>query len=184
MTVDSVERTVETQRCGFGYDPSAGRKARLHFTVFEIPFSGDGQLFEVSPPSGILYTTMPPVEVGSQRLIVEYQTENTTSERIRSELNTLLEYVKSSLSKLKALAEDFEKTFQREVGQAFSARKKQILDQEQLVASLHIPIKARSAVPGSFVIPGIRERKLVVAKPTPISGPYCPEFKIDDVRIL
>jgi hypothetical protein len=183
-TVHSDERIVEVQRRTFGYDPSAGRKELRHFSVFEIPFSGDGQLFRFSPSTGIMYFNMPPVEIDSQRLIVEYPTHDTDAERIKAELATLLKYIKSSLSTMRAEVHHFEKTFQQEVIQAFNARKKQTLDQEKLVASLDIPIKPRSGVPTSFVIPGIKERKLVVTKPAPASGPYRPDFKIDEEVFL
>ena len=86
--VESVERTVEIERTTLGYDPGAGMKARRHFSVIEIPFSGDGQLFEVSPSSGYMYVSMQPVEIRSKRLIVEYPTAN-THERINAELGVI-----------------------------------------------------------------------------------------------
>jgi hypothetical protein len=155
-------------------------KARRHFSVIEIPFSGDGQLFEVSPSSGYMYVSMQPVEIRSERLIVEYPTANTTHERINAELGVLLNYIKSSLSTMKVEVQHFETTFRQQVIQAVTARKKQILDQEKLVASLNIPIKQVSSVPTSLVIPGITQRKLVVPKPIPSPGPYNPEYKLDD----
>jgi hypothetical protein len=82
-TVDSVERTVEVERVTLGYEPSAGMRVRRHFSVFEIPFSGDGELFNVRPSSGVMWVSMQPVEIGSNRLIVEYPTPNTTPERIK-----------------------------------------------------------------------------------------------------
>jgi hypothetical protein len=32
----------------------------------------------------------------------------------------------------------------------------------------------------TLVIPDIQQRKLIVPKPTPASGPYTPEYKLDD----
>ncbi len=87
---DNILRSmeVEIERTTLGYDPGAGMKARRHFSVIEIPFSGDGQLFEVSPSSGYMYVSMQPVEIRSQRLIVEYPTAN-THERINAELGVI-----------------------------------------------------------------------------------------------
>jgi len=81
---------------------------------------------------------------------------------------------------MKAEVQHFETAFQQQVIQTVTARKKQILDQEKLVASLNIPIKQVSSVPTSLVIPGITQRKLVAPKPIPSPGPYNPEYKLDD----
>jgi hypothetical protein len=63
---------------------------------------------------------------------------------------------------------------------AFRARKQQLLEQDQIVASLGVPVKRAGAVPQTLVIPDIQQQKLVVLKPTPSSSPYTPEYKLDD----
>jgi hypothetical protein len=76
--------------------------------------------------------------------------------------------------------EQFEKTLPNHVAGAFRARKQQLLEQDQIVASLGVPVKRAGAVPQTLVIPDIQQQKLVVLKPTPSSSPYTPEYKLDD----
>jgi hypothetical protein len=76
--------------------------------------------------------------------------------------------------------EQFEKALPSFVAREFHGRKRKLLEQDQILASLEIPIKRVGSVPRTLVIPDIQQRKLIVPKPTPSSGPYIPEYKLDD----
>jgi hypothetical protein len=178
IRVDSSE--VEIPAAGHlpQWSVTPGKSYLRQKITFEVPFSGDWDFFRFAPSHR---TFSPPrARLEQHRLLFEFLVLDTTPERIKANFQTGLEEIKKALQTMRSDVEQFEKTLPGHVTAEFRTRKQQLLEQDQIVESFGVPVKRAGDVPQTLVIPDIQQRKLIVPKPAPSSGPYTPEFKLDD----
>ena len=124
-----------------------------------VPFEGDEDLFHFKPST---FTLDPPRgEVVNQELHLVYETVDQDPEELKracrrdsAEIKKYLEWVRNQVN-------SFNKQLESLVRENIAARKKKLMDDMGLVASLGIPIKRREGSPTTYTIPSIRKKPAI-----------------------
>jgi hypothetical protein len=178
IQVESSEVEIPAEQHSARWNVIPGRRYRRQRLTYEVPFTGDPDLFQFAPSQRSF--SPPRARLGPSRLFFEFLVLDTTPERIKEEFRMGLNEIKTALQRMRSDLEQFEKMLRSHVVAEFQARKQNLLEQDRIVASLGVPVKRAGDVPQTLVIPNVQQRKLILPKPTPLSGPYTPEYKLDD----
>ena len=140
--------------------------------VVHIPFIGEAPLLKARPST---YTTNSPIaEVVGNELILTYQVPDDVSRDLKPELDATLAQIEQYLqwqapqiaahnSKLPSVADT-----------AINERRRRLLSNSQRLASLGIPMRARTDAPATYTIPTVR-KKALPGLPIATSSPFQPE---------
>jgi hypothetical protein len=178
VLVDPMQVEIPAELCSPSWDVQPGRTYPRQKLTFEVPFTGDYNLFNFAPSHRTFST--PRARIETHRLLFEFIVLDISANQIREEFQRDLKQIQETLKAMRADVEQFEKPLLGHIATEVKARKQQLLEQDQIVASLGVPVKLAENVPRTLVIPDIQQRKLVVPKPTPSSEPFSPEYKLDD----
>jgi hypothetical protein len=178
IRVESTEVDVPAEQHGPTWNVTPGRTYPRQKLTYEVPFSGDPDLFQYAPSHRTFSPTH--ARIAGHKLFFEYLVLHNTASNIKNQFERALKEVRDTLGTMRADVREFEKTFPRHVEPEFRARKQKLLEQDQIVASLGVPIKAAEGVPNTLIIPDVQQTKPIIPKPSPSSGPYHPEYKLDD----
>lgn len=140
--------------------------------VLSVPFQGDPKLFSCIPKQ---YTYNPPHgNISGNTLELSVYRRDHDEQAVRRELGNKLERVQEYVSWINDELEDFKQSLQEKARRHIEARRKKILDDRGLVASLGFPLRKRNDDPTTYVSPVLRRR--LIPKPPPAStDPYVPE---------
>lgn len=114
------------------------------------------------------------------RLYFEFVVLDYPASEIKSRFERVLKEIRGTLEAMRADVSKFERTLPSHIAAEFKARKQKLLEQDHIVASLGVSVKAAKGVPDTLIIPEIQRRKPIIPKPSPSAGPYNPEYKLDD----
>jgi hypothetical protein len=137
-----------------------------------IPFDGDSDAFNIQPST---YTLNPPrAEVRGQVLIVRIQGTDLSLESVQNKIRSTVSNLNSYLNNLRINVSGWNSGISSHVRQQIESRKKKLLDDRKLVASLGFPLKERGGSSMTYTAPNVR-RKINPAFPQASSKPFKPE---------
>ncbi|MHA6266337.1 hypothetical protein ACXYMP_05670 [Aliiroseovarius sp. CAU 1755] len=137
-----------------------------------IPFSGDAELFKVQPTT---YTSMPPRgRVNRDHLLISFHGTNLEPERLRQSIDRQIQSISSYLETLRGNAEGLNNELPRLANEQIEYRRKKLLGDQSLVASLGFPMKTRADASRTYSAPEVR-RSIQPKMPAASTVPYKPE---------
>lgn len=145
--------------------------------VFEIPFTGDAQLFRVQPNT---FTLNPPrAKMNRNNLIVTISGVNLTPEKIKTEIDRTIANISENLQNLSNGASSFNTEIRGLVASQVKQRKDKLLGDRNLVADLGFKLKKR---PSEQMTYSSRQvvRKAPPKRPTASTAPYTPEPTLEN----
>ena len=164
----------------FAFIPPELRKSSYEKQVlkFHVPFSGSADLIRCAPS---LITWTIEIELSDQDFCFEIIDFNNDTENIKQQLNADLKKIMQQLQNVNSQVNAYNIRLEPEIKQTFNTRKKKILSNKDVLASLGIPIKKADNVSPTFAIPTPQIRKkIVVSKPTVKDIIFKPEPTIDE----
>jgi hypothetical protein len=142
---------------------------RIEITV---PFDGDATAFNIQPTT---YTLNPPMaEVRDSALILSIEGIDLKTEQVRASIDRTLSQVKTYLEDLRKDIEQLNRQLPQLARSEIEQRRRKLLEDQNLVASLGFPLKERVDSPRTYVAPEVR-RKIIPALPIAGTSPYKPE---------
>ena len=163
----------------YGFDAGA-RTIINKQVIFHVPFSGDKDIFNFGPSQRSI--PGPEAEVRGNELLIRFIIDGKTGEQIKSQyLNTLSEINRHL---------DF---IRRDLGNIFAhieppcrakteARKAEILENRDILASIDIPMKRRADTPVTYRAPEVRRKITPVRAPVLTAEPFKPEPALDEAE--
>ena len=140
--------------------------------VITVPFSGDHNMFGVRPKS---YTLNPPrAAVNDDHLTLTITGTGLSPEQVRAEIDSRLADINTHLDRQRADAADFNDQLRAQAHNQIQRRREKLLADQNLVAGLGFPLKARADTPATYKAPGVR-RRIKPAMPAATTKPYKPE---------
>lgn len=137
-----------------------------------VPFEGDTEAFNIQPTS---FTSSPPMaDVKDNILIIRVQGTELKGEEVRKEIDRTLSEVEKYLETLRNNAKELNDQLRDMARSAIERRSKKLLADQDLVASIGFPLRAREDSPKTYVSPEVR-RKITPTMPAASTGPYRPE---------
>ena len=146
------------------YFVDAGKYYRRDIIKYYLPFMGDSDLLKVRAST---YTLSPPlITIEDGCICFEIINFNLKPEQIKQESQGTIQDIINQNEYLTKDLEGFNNTIQRLANQAFDSRKQQILEKNNLLSSLGVPVRKVHGVSDTFSIPAHRT-KVIPSKPKP-----------------
>ena len=145
--------------------------------TIEVPFSGDGSLFEVRPNT--YSSTSPQGEVRGNLLVLTIWTDKSQPEQIRAHIDAWLADVKRYLQWHRETFLNFNQSLPGLARNAIAQRRNNLLASQSLVAGLGIPLKRRPDSNTTYTAPEVK-RKLAPKLPPASPGIFKPEPVLEE----
>jgi hypothetical protein len=186
VEVSSTERdipleTMYQNSSTFAFMPHVLRKSSYKKPVlkFHVPFSGSVELIKCTPNNQLVWSME--IELHDQEFCFEIINFDDNTESIQQQKDENLKKIMKQLQNINSEVKQYNIRLESEIKQVFNTRKKRILANSGVLASLGIPIKKANNVSSTFAIPTPQIRKkIVVSKPTVKDIVFKPEPTIDE----
>ena len=143
----------------------------------KVPYSGDRQLFLCRPSQ---FTLSPPQGVVTDEHLEFFMTgERLVGENIRRELENTVREINGYLTNIRSACEAHNGSLERIIHEVVGWRKQKLLANRQIVASIGLPMQARSDAPRTYAVPDVR-RKPAIRPPVVKQKAYIPEPALDE----
>jgi hypothetical protein len=147
--------------------------------LLEVPFSGDPQIFRVQPST---YNMNPPQGIVQGNILTTtLWGDNLNADQVRGQINTWLGEVRQHLQWQRDSFRNFNVALAQQARDGVVRRRDQLLRNQNLVASLGIPLKRRPDAPATYVAPEVR-RKLAPQLPPATAGAFKPEPAMEEAE--
>ena len=172
-TVDQREAKVDVSQDTLRFIPDRSRPVYVKGTEirFFIPYNGDPNLFQCRPS---VFTSCPPLAtVHANEIIISFTTVEHDANTVRAEFDRTLAEIRQHIQWIASDVSQFNASLRDKVRQRIDARRKKLLKDQGLVASLGFPLRRRADAPQTYVVPTLRRN--VVPRPRSSSPPSMPE---------
>jgi len=181
MSVDQREaqRDVSGDPRRMAYHLGQGGPVMVSGTeiTIDVPFSGDPGLFKVRPNT---FNHSPPAaNIHGNTLTFHIWGDNLTSETVSQQITKFVADVKQWLDWQRNSFGGFNEALAREARQAIEQRRAKLLQNQNLVANLGIPLKHRPDAPTTYIAPEVR-RRLAPKLPPATTGTFKPEPVLEE----
>ena len=142
-----------------------------------IPFSGDAEVFKISPTTYSL--TSPIADVRSNVIILTFEGVKLEPESLRKDIDSTIAHIRTTLETLRNDAVNLNNDLPGLIRTKLEERRNKLLVNRDLVSSLGFPLKERSTDALTYVTPEVR-RKITPQLPPVNTTPYKPEPVLSD----
>ncbi len=140
--------------------------------IVSIPISGNGKLLNYRPSTRL--QIFPVGEVYKSEIQITYRQIEHRPKELKNEIRSNIELIKQYLGFLNGDIEGFNHQLREKAEDYFIRKKKRLLEAQELVSSLDIPISIRSDTPKTYAIP-VTRKKLEVSRPIVKTEIFTPE---------
>jgi hypothetical protein len=170
-----IDVTNDPMRGGYGDGGRIFVKGmQIHI---KVPFTGDGQLFWCRPSS---FTLSPPRAVVADGFLEFYISgDRLVGENVKRSLKGALAEINGYLQSIRSACEAHNASLERLVREAIAFRKKRLLSNRELVASIGLPIQSRIDAPRTYAVPDV-QRKPEIRAPVVKAKAFVPEPALEE----
>lgn len=149
-----------------------GRDMRLRGTLLGlvVPYEGEGGLFYMRSN---MWGGTPRANLYNNNLVLTMRGVDLQKDAVNRHFASALEEVERYLTSQRGMTKDFEQTFPQRLRHFIDSRKQRLLADQNLVAGLAFPIRARGDAPQTYVAPVIRKK--IISTPPKTAAPFKPE---------
>ncbi len=149
---------------------------KISTITYNVPFDGEKLLFGCRPSEHKM--TFPIASIEGNEIKISYTTKDYNHSQIDAEFKRELALINEYLGWLLKDIQRYNGILKSDIINTIESRKQKILKSREMVTALGYPIKRRTDIPKTYVVPVIR--KTVIAA-TSIQGklPFTPEPEID-----
>ncbi len=140
--------------------------------TFNVPFSGDPDLFKCQPSRRSL--SPPRAAVGKGQLTFTYELTGEELSQVGDRFDRDLSATQDHLGYVTVDVSGFNSGLRENASGKIDARRAKLLQDRQIVANLRFPLQRAKDVPSTFVAPAVRRRP-PPRKPVASPGPFSPE---------
>ncbi|ALP66610.1 hypothetical protein AN416_21700 [Paraburkholderia caribensis] len=179
ITVDQRETRMDVSNDPMRYISDRSQPFYVSGTLIEaeMPFSGDEEFFFVQPTS---FSLNPPRgEIRGGSLFTQIHGTGLQPEQVKQQIETTLSEIQTNLDRLRASADQFNRTIVSQAQSAIATRKQKLLKDRNLVANLGFPMKRREGAPATYASPQVR-KKLLPVQPPANTASFAPEPTLPD----
>ena len=140
--------------------------------TFNVPFSGDPDLFKCQPSRRSL--SPPRATVGKDQLTFTYELTAEELSQVGDRFDRDLSATQDHLGYVVADVSGFNSGLRENAGSKIDARRAKLLQDREIVASLRFPLQRAKETPSTFVTPDVKRRP-PPRKPVASPGQFSPE---------
>lgn len=143
----------------------------------KVPFTGEADLFRCQPSS---FTLSPPHAVVSDGFLEFYiKGDRLVGENVKRSLETALAEIHGYLRNIRMACEAHNASLERLIHELFEFRKKRVLSNRDVLASIGLPIQAKNDSPRTYTVPSV-QRKPQIREPVVKEKAFVPEPALDE----
>ncbi len=147
-------------------------RAQGQVIVLAVPFTGDEQLLRYKPSSFVMKGIR--ASVADSELHLSYQHFEDNAHRVEPEMSSDLGALKTNVAHVAKDVQAYNEGLRASINGRVGARKRTLLNQSSVVASLNIPVRQRANTPQTYAVPSVK-RKVRVERPIVPNVPFIPE---------
>ncbi len=174
ITVSTHVEMVPASRHPNSYFMDNGGSFQRDVFAFHVPFSGDASLLKVR---GSTYTMSAPVIAIEQKCIVfKIINFNLTPENIKQQSSQTINNLETENGYVTNDVLNFNASIEQQITQAFDATKAHLLNKNNLIAALGVPVRKSAETSSTFAVPAKRTPAIAsLPKPDVTATGYTPE---------
>jgi hypothetical protein len=175
--VSTYEAQIPAEWHPNSYMARQGQSFPRDIIKYHIPFVGDEQLFKLQPNTHYSYS--PIIVIEDSCVCIDIINFNHSPEEIKQKSDREIDMLKNNIENLNNDLSGFNNSIEQLARRNFTARKKQLMEKNDLIAALGVPVKKSNETPGTFSVP-TKRTPAIVSKPKPQVTET--EFKPEPVR--
>ncbi|MBK8454312.1 MAG: hypothetical protein WAQ53_12360 [Thiofilum sp.] len=177
--VSSTEQMISGEYFPKSFFVDKGYSYKKSVIKFHIPFSGNTKLLSCQPSTRIVWSMN--IEINHNEICFEIINFNDDIDSIIREKDDHIKSILQQNSYLESEVKTYNKYLESSIKTAFEARKKRILANSGVLASLGIPIKKSSSPSNTFSVPLASNKKsITILKPIVQDTIFKPEPTLDN----
>ena len=177
ISVSYCEKPIPAELFPPSFHVRPGKSYPRQVITYHLPFSGDKELLKCQPSRYIMWTK--DIRLEGDCVCFDVINWQDDAEAIKREADNIIGYIRRQAENVSKEVLEFNSRLEKETQQLVQARKAYILKQENLVASLGVPVRKAGQVPPTFSIP-ITKKNIIVKKPDAPTSPFMPEPTLDE----
>lgn len=178
LTASTYEAHVPAELHPDSYYVHSGKSYPKDVIKYHLPFIGDPKLLKVRASSYSL--SQPKITVEDNCICFEIVNFNLSPEIIKQKADSVIESIESQNQCLARDLIAFNIQIEGLANQAFDSRKQQLLNKNNLLSSLGVPIRKAGNIPSTFSVPAKRTKVISSkAKPAVTEKGFIPEPTLD-----
>jgi len=182
---DSYEDDVPAEYFSPRFDVYRNEKIRKEIIQFFIPVSGNIDLLNYSPASSISIGGGGDFKVTSEAIVAEFINFNNDGVKIKQDFDNEVRGIQRNYETLKSDIEAFNNSLESNLKIVFVQRKNKLLNKNNLMSSLGVPLKKKNSSSSTFTIPQPRlKEKISIRKPVVTEKGFEPEPTLDENNYL
>lgn len=173
ITMEREERNIPAEHFPRTYFVREGASYPRPVFIFHIPIGGDSSLLRYSPNPRQLWTEE--MRIREDNLVFEIVDFSNDPERIKQRVESTKNSLGAQLAYLRAQARQSNDQLPERVKSHLDGRKKRIMQQNELVEGIGIPLRRTPDLPETFAVPASAVPKKIRPKPTAADIGYQPD---------
>jgi hypothetical protein len=182
VSVEIVEKDIPGSRFPrFEFDISdTSQMFRKPVIVYHIPYSGDINLLQLRPSSFALMTYEANFDSRLKCILIEVINFYNDPEKIKQQYNQEINYLSSNYENIRTNCLTFNEGLSHFIKRTIEYRREQLLQRNNLIASLGVPIKRKDGIAETFSVPNPKLKDKIIVKPVVYEKDFKPEPALDD----
>ena len=179
LSASTYEAQIPAEHHPSSYYVHSGKSYPKDVIKYHLPFMGDPELLKVRASTHSL--SPPRITIEDGCICFEIVNFNLTPERIKQEADSIINSIESQNQHLTRDLNAFNAQIEGLANQAFDSRKQQLLNKNDLMSSLDVPVRKAGDTPATFSVPAKRTKVIPSkSKPAVAEKGYKPEPALDD----
>ena len=183
VSIEHADQKVDVSQDGRRYIRDRSRPFIMDATIVEffVPFDGDPELFKYKPSK--YSSNAPSGRVEGNELVLAYATTDENAEAVRAEFERDLGNIRKYLSWAAGNARHATVLLRDAAEKRIAERRAKLLADHEMVSELGFPVRRRTDVPKTYVVPEIRRKAVLVSGAVTRGGkaaPLDPTLSMDE----
>jgi hypothetical protein len=175
--ISDYEKPIPAEYFPPGYIVYSGKSYPKQVIVYHIPISGNIEVLKFRPNT--FSHNLLKVFIEERCLCFEIINFNNNPEDIKTKAQSSINFIKNMLDNLIRDIDSYNSSLQISIDNLFFGRKQNILNKNNFLSSLEVPIKVSSNMPGTYAIPTLPLPKIIINKPIVTEIGYKPDPSLD-----
>lgn len=174
VEITTYEADIRADQCPSPYMMHSGTTIRKDVVVYHLPFSGPEHLLEYAPSQRIMWSV--PIQVRNSEVLFEIIRFTDDPNEIKSKADHMLQNIGRQAQNLNSEIRSFNSGLVDSIKAIFQARRAHFAKRDEVLSGLGVPIRRRSGVSSTFVVPAPSRRPVIsVSRPAPAGKRRDPE---------
>jgi len=153
---------------------------RMQVIIYHIPYTGNVDLLRLRPNPCTLMSYEANFDNRQKCVLIEIVNFYNNPEKIKQQYNQEVKYLLSNYDHIRNNCQTFNASLELSIRHLIDVRKQQVLHENNILASLGVPIRKNEGVAETFSVPSPKLKDKIVIKPIVYDKDFKPEPTLDD----